>query len=394
SSAPPLRRRRPRPRLPGGEGARRVLLGPPRGPVRDRGGRLAEPPRLLDLGRGLHRKERVGDRNTTIEAYTNRTGGLLAALPASRMRRAVRTRGRPAALRSVLEVVLRRLSDPEDNPPLRIAVFGGSVTYGTDCMKNDVGLPDVGRGEHLCAWPGKLERLLDGLLGGPLLASAAATSEDGTARNVVRVTNFAVGGTDSDVAASIVEFDVIGSRPGDDPLSSYDVVVSSFAANDGQAEPSRRGALYGSMQRFVRLVSAQRPCDALPLVVMVEDVPVDTVLGTVRDGLRHAREMAEVSSRLGMLSVSYADLVREDAWLGGTRGGPVAGGAAGVLHPGAFFHAGLAWTVGHALLEGMLGDGCDEAEAGRRPSPPPGSCPGRAGGHDPRAGAPAVRGSP
>ena len=126
-----------------------------------------------------------------------------------------------------------------------------------------------------------------------------------------------------------------------------------------------RDALYGSMQRFARLVSAQRPCDVLPLVVMVEDVPVELVRGTIRDGMRHAREMVEVSSRGGLLSVSYADLVREDAWLAGTRDGPVAGGTAGQLHPGAFFHTGLAWTVGHALLEGMLADGCDEAAAGR-----------------------------
>ena len=253
-----------------------------------------------------------------------------------------------------------RLSDPENNPPLKIATFGGSVTQGVECMKNDVGLREVGKNFEDCAWPFKLETLLDRLLGeGPLLASAAASPAGGPTRKVVSVSNFGSGGRDSDVAASVIEFDILDS---DDPLSSYDVVVSSFAANDGQADaPSMRDALYGSMQRFARLVSAQRPCDVLPLVVMVEDVPVELVRGTIRDGMRHAREMVEVSSRLGLLSVSYADLVREDAWLAGTSDGPVARGVAGTIHPGAFFHTGLALTVGHAILEGMLVDGCDEA---------------------------------
>jgi hypothetical protein len=48
----------------------------------------------------------------------------------SRLPKSIKTRPHPFVMERVIEIIIKRITDPMKHPPLQIAVFGGSVTEG------------------------------------------------------------------------------------------------------------------------------------------------------------------------------------------------------------------------------------------------------------------------
>ena len=67
-------------------------------------------------------------------AFHNLLGRMFASLDPFRLRKSMKARSNPLVMEKVLEVILKRLADSENNPPLMVAVFGGSVTEGCESV--------------------------------------------------------------------------------------------------------------------------------------------------------------------------------------------------------------------------------------------------------------------
>ena len=304
----------------------------------------------------------IPDLNKTETDFGKITDRMLYLLNHYRLKKSIKTRANPLVLERVFQVILRRLADPIHNPPLKIAVFGGSVTQGVNSMANAMGLRENSKAPQLCTWACKLERLLNLILVGELSKTfgmghhgqPSKSGKETPLKKVVVVTNYAVAGTDSAIGSTMLEYNLFGSD-----LSKHDIFISSFGANDIQKDEGLdRDNVYRYMQTFNRMAKAQRPCSDLPLVIQLDDILGDGVRGMtrgVREGLRYNQEMIETNNWAGFMSVSYADAVRDIVY---AEPSDFILHEFGNLHPGFNFHTGVAWVMAYNLLEGIIGS-CD-----------------------------------
>mmetsp|Transcript_2758 Transcript_2758/g.4109 ORF Transcript_2758/g.4109 Transcript_2758/m.4109 type:complete len:628 (+) Transcript_2758:127-2010(+) len=317
----------------------------------------------------------IDDVNKTEAWIANITDHMLHLLNVHRLKKSIKTRANPLVLERIFQVILRRLADPIHNPPLKIAVFGGSVTAGFRSRANSMGLRENVNSDVQCTWAYKLEGLLNKIfLGGSSstedIQPAESTKKDMPLEKVVVVKNYAVDGTDSTIGTTMLEYNLFGSD-----MSEYDIFIPSFGANDIQAPKGLvRNILSEDMQKFNRLAKAQRPCNDLPLVMQLDDILGDSQLQMVREGLRYSREMVATTSWAGFSSVSYADAVRDFVYANPSDSTLH---EFGQLHPGFNFHTGVAWVLAYNFLEGMV-DACDagslpehDKEEPRAGFPPP-----------------------
>ena len=96
-------------------------------------------------------------------AYSNLMENITDILT-SRLPRSIKVRPHPFVMERMLEVIMKRIQNPKQHPPLRIAVFGGSVTQGFCSRSNDINLPESQKGFQACAWSHKLEQILNQVL--------------------------------------------------------------------------------------------------------------------------------------------------------------------------------------------------------------------------------------
>lgn len=156
-------------------------------------------------------------------------------------------------------IIEKRLQDPESNPPLRIAVFGGSVTLGRGCDKTN--LRKMQNKE--CAWPKRFERLINQFFG----------------REIIQVFNLAIGGTSTISATSRVKYWMYGD-PELDKLGP-DVIINSYSTNDsivpwGTPPEADLVKIVGDnvrdrLEPFIRETLQSKGCDLPPLIVHVDD---------------------------------------------------------------------------------------------------------------------------
>lgn len=312
-----------------------------------------------------HWEGAIKDMNATETEFAKVTDRMIHLLNSYNLRRSLKTHAHPFVFEKLVEVVIRHLVDPVNNPPLKIAVFGGSVTEGVNSMMNSMGLKDNAHCPE-CAWPSKLGSLLNHILGSLSTTSDAYEKKPTTPeislgdnnKKIVSVKNFALGGTNSEAGSALLEYNLYGLE-----MAEYDIIIAAFGANDIQAPMGNEGnRMYESMQRFMRLAKSQRPCNDLPLVIQLDDVLGDSVQESgseydVRGGLLYSREMIETNNWAGFMSVSYADAVRDIVY-----GNPkdMILHNYGNLHPGFNFHTGVAWVLGYNFIEGMV-DACTAA---------------------------------
>jgi hypothetical protein len=209
----------------------------------------------------------------------------------------------PETLRAVLEIVYRRIQDPILHPPLKVAVFGGSVTQGrgscTDLFGAIAGSSPSAK-NYECSWVGRMQVLADEFLG----------------PGVVKVFNLASGGTNSDLADPTIQFKLYK----DAALLPHgpDVLINSYTTNDSFLRSHTLDATNDTdytdthrdrHNRIIRHASHARPCSPLPLVAYMSDY-----LGNQHDRIvgeqlnEHA--IQEVSTWYHTAFVSYAAAVR------------------------------------------------------------------------------------
>ena len=253
----------------------------------------------------------------------------------------------------IRSVMNKRMKYPKAAPPLRIVVFGGSVTTGHDCLDNIFDLQARNDGKSndrggtpaheskICAWPGRLQDMMDETFG----------------IGVVVVKNLAVGGANSDMSRAFMEFGLI-------PGSTPDVIIWDHGINDAltTVNPDVRYSdssnidteqIFEMIQKFYQAAMAlPTSCDNPdpPLVIML-----DSLLGQ-QTKLPYISVALRVSSAVSKLlawypdswGISSANTIRpyiltkvksEDEMIG------LLGSSSVITHPGMMYHISIAWIV-------------------------------------------------
>ena len=108
-------------------------------------------------------------------------------------------------VKNVVRILQNRIRDPIHHPPLKVAVFGGSITIGRNCYKNRMQYKE-------CAWPRRFELLINQFVGS----------------EVIKVYNLAIAGTNTGTASSRVEY---WMYPDELKEEGPDVIINSYSTN-------------------------------------------------------------------------------------------------------------------------------------------------------------------
>jgi hypothetical protein len=288
-------------------------------------------------------------------AFRDWVDSTFAFYSGARLRRSV---AHPAPVQSVRQL-LRHLATASsrqgdgiggDAEPIRILVMGGSVTYGHRCYLNSevAGLPWVKESD--CAWPARLEKMLNQVLSPEY-------------PGLFQVTNNAIRATNSEVGAALLEKQLIV-----DPAAPPHVVISAYATNDG-LDPDVGASSHRHQENLVRAALRLRPCDdALPLVVLADDLHPGLNGGMDSEvDLEVTGKMYKVASWYDVMMVTYANVARPAAlarYQSMSSPDPLFGSAFDNVHLGLGFHFGMAWTVLFNLLSSVV-DTCADVASDR-----------------------------
>jgi lysophospholipase L1-like esterase len=267
-------------------------------------------------------------------------------LPPSRMRRAAMHMPTfsHSIVKNVVEIVQKRIQDPENNPPLRVAVFGGSVTIGRGCHGK-------GMSNLKCAWPQRLELLLNQF----------------AKMDIVKIYNLGVGGTSSIVGTNMVKY---WMYPDDLSKVGPDVIINSYSTNDSlppwDIAPEAdyvtivMDQVRRSLQAFVRAALQSKQCTVQPLVVHVDDYlgpQQPWLLGE----LSYSTAMTQLARWYDTVGISYGEVVRDIVYQDKSDGTFF---NENDVHYGHWAHQTIAWSVGFASLE-LLSNYCDDEHYAR-----------------------------
>jgi hypothetical protein len=226
------------------------------------------------------------------------------------------------------------VSPPE---PIRILVLGGSVTKGTNCLaSSEVWLGrKQGTPEWYYAWPARLEHMLNLIFFGTDAVGGG-----------FKVNNYAMGATNSEVGAAMLENQLIPGLQENPP----DIVIASSSTNDAR-DPDRNATYHVHLQNLVRAAHNTRPCDDdLPLVILADDMH-----GMLDEdpALEITGSLYKLASWYNVMLVAYGNVARHASiasYVNITQANPLLGSPYDNLHHGVGMHIGIAWTVVFNLL--------------------------------------------
>ena len=240
-------------------------------------------------------------------------------------------------VKRVFNIIEKRIEDPENNPPLQVAVFGGSVTLGRGCHQQQ---------KEQCAWPRRLEQLINQF----------------AKKDIVKVYNLAIGGTASKVGTNMVKYWMF---PEELKRLGPDVIINSYSTNDAlppsylQEEDDHitpvRNRARNAIQGFIRAALQVKACGVPPLVVNVDDYlgpQQDQIIGE----MAYNSMMTQLTKWYDTFGISYGDVVRDIVYR--NRHDKIFYNENDV-HYGAWAHQTIAWSVGFASLE-LVRVYCDE----------------------------------
>ncbi|KAL7487275.1 hypothetical protein ACHAW6_012870 [Cyclotella cf. meneghiniana] len=251
-----------------------------------------------------------------------------------RLRRSLGNRPPSSSILRILSII----SDyNKTKVPLKILVTGGSVTAGHWCIDNPVGWDggDGGAPFKDCAWPSRLERHLRQIFfNNPEVPG-------------ILVYNMAVGATSVDVAAMILEYELL---PGD--LLSPDVILLAHSPNDANMlKPDQ--LFYTHLNNAVQAAKRLRACDDdLPLVGIIDD---NVGMENISQALETTARYYATASWYQLMMINYGNVVRHTLLrrYEQNRTEPLLGGKF-QIHGGMGFHISLAWTVVFNIISLMM----------------------------------------
>lgn len=275
--------------------------------------------------------------------YRNWTLNLLASLSPEMLQQGVRSRPSGHAMKHVVEVLRNRIVDPDNSPPLKIAVVGGSVTRGQG--SHHPRLPGSERCDStLCAWPSRLERLINSLAG----------------MELVKVSNLAVSATTLRFGTPLVKY---WFYPEELLPDGPDIIINSYSTNEQPQQDTTKSLKFANrarqrVQEFITTSREARPCQP-PLIMFVDDY-----LGNFQDyilgEMTYNKVVTEVSEWYGeAMHVSYADVVRRHIYADTSETtftsewplDPKSGKAEVQVHFGMGGHVAIAWSVLFGMVD-------------------------------------------
>ena len=286
-----------------------------------------------------------------------------------------------ASVKRVIQIIENRIRDPENHPPLKIAVFGGSVTIGRMCR--------LGKGmtDFDCAWPMRFQLLINQFAKQYTIQTRRDRQHDHNDHDnnehqkdadadaddleIVKVYNMGVGGTGNEIGTNMVKFWMY--RTAEISKTGPDIIINSYSTNESYVSKTlvdlgvdlvtavMDKARYG-LQNFVRAaLTSKRGCGEVPpLVVLVDDY-----LGPMQDALlgelSYNTAMTQLAKWYDTVAVSYGDVVRDLAWFEGDE----TFYSKDDVHYGHWAHQTIAWSLGFASLE-LLSNYCDDEYVKRK----------------------------
>ena len=294
--------------------------------------------------------------------YRNWTRSLLASLSPELLQQGIRARPSVHAFQYVADILHKRIMDPQNSPPLKIAVLGGSVTRGHGCPDSPLILDD-GQATTpqldatLCAWPSRLESLINALAG----------------MQLVQVFNLAVGATNLQFGTPLIKY---GLYPKQLLPSGPDAILSAYSTNEQahHVEDTTTAEWIKEererVQEFITTCGmACRPCARPPpLVGFVHDY-----LGNRQEYVLREMSFDKVVTELAewymnVMHVSYANVIRRHiyadtteihftpAWTDEITGEPKV-----AVHFGMGGHSAIAWSILYSMMDVISGY-CDNKE--------------------------------
>ena len=264
-------------------------------------------------------------------------------------------------IHELMDIVQARIEYLQDKgsqkeaPPLHILVVGGSPTAGHGCQQNPFGMysgPSGNSPYPECAWAKRLENVLNAILGATL-----RTNDAKSLPGIVSVRNMAVGGSQSTVSATLLEYALWPPDYRKQAPAGPDVILWGHAINDGLSYDFEGQV---KMQNgFHQSASKLRPCsDTLPAVIYVDDWHGDLVqrVMPVENVLRLPRALEKVTSWYRAPVVSLPQAMRHNLWdfFNHTQMKHGLLGSDFARHPGMMHHITIGWTVAHHLLGSMV----------------------------------------
>lgn len=234
-------------------------------------------------------------------------------------------------------------SSPEE--PVRILVVGGSVTQGHSCQEGM-------RYSRTCAWPQRLERLLNQWILGYYDEH----------RLVVEVENAAVESTGSYVSLVLLEsgvysgFDILVNSHATNDLWTARVTTTSLNTGDNESHNSTtlEDTIFHTTQHFARTVLD--PClhEQVPLLIWLDDYLGNRKPDDVLFSSSLARPVSTLAHYYGFPFWSYPDAV-SDYVHADTQGILTRQWYKGNtyqhdVHPNPIFHQAMAWLVAYNML--------------------------------------------
>lgn len=278
---------------------------------------------------------------TAMNIYTNWIDGLYSFYTVSRLRRSVANPAEPKFIARLLK--LAKEVQAHNNVPtnkkrtIRVLVLGGSVTAGHGCgwpaitgIQNPTGISP----SNSCAWPSRLETLLNQVLFG--------------GEHIFQVDNTASGGTTSEWGAMVLEY-----RLFKEPEHVPDIVISSFSANEAK-EPNYETKVFPEyMQNFVKAAHSLHPCNEnAPLIIMADDFYGDMPY----QATRHTANVYMLSTWNNLMAINFASILKYKVLAEYSKEKTYHSltGAVFGVHLGISFHIGMAWGIMFNILNSIV----------------------------------------
>jgi hypothetical protein len=152
---------------------------------------------------------------------------------------------------AILEKLRLRRHD-EEHDKVKILVFGGSPTAGSNCYRNGALKKDK---SGPCAWPGHLEGFLNAYAG----------------FDAFEVVNYAIGASDSSLGVAMMQHGLIPESM-KAPDHEVDIIIYAYSVNDFERYDNSANFLYD----FIVAADSLAPCDRpRPITILLDDLVVN-----------------------------------------------------------------------------------------------------------------------
>ena len=290
----------------------------------------------------------------------------------------------PSTIQHIQAIIERKLQHRQNPsiPPLRILIFGGSVTTGHECLENIFDFfvrkdgNDNGRkasADHevkICAWPGRLQEMFNTILG----------------QNIIEITNMATGGAQTEMSTTVLQFGLLPNNVIPDIIiwdhginDAIVPVTTSTTTSTTTIKPKTSDLvtdnIFQKLQTFYQATihlpkneECQHSTEAKTTATGTTNPPpvvilLDTLLGHIEkfpyivDSLTASAAVSKMIAWYpNIWGISYANTIRSyvlSHLVQKRESLPLLGMKGLYTHPGMMYHITLAWTMTFNIMQAL-----------------------------------------